>query len=55
MGLSAQLRFADLPEWRPYSKLFNETRSGSLAFLFLVCLREQAPDTALKQKSLSLS
>jgi hypothetical protein len=55
MGLSAPLRFADLPEWRPYSKLFNEPLRVSLAFLFLVCLREQAPVAALKQKSLSLS
>jgi hypothetical protein len=55
MGLSAQLRFADLPEWRPYSKLFNEPLRVSLAFLLLVRLRELAPDAALNQKSLSLS
>jgi hypothetical protein len=54
-GLSAPFHFADFPEWRPYSKLFNEPLRGSLAFLLFVCFREQAPVAALKQKSLSLS
>jgi hypothetical protein len=55
LGLSASFHFADFPKWRPYPKLFNEPLRVSLAFLLLVCLRELAPDAALKQKSLSLS
>ena len=54
-GLSASFHSADFPEWRPYSKLFNEPLRVSLPFLLFVCSREQAPVAALKQKSLSLS
>jgi hypothetical protein len=54
-GLSAALCSADIPEWRPYPKLFNESLRVSLPFLLFVCSREQAPVAASKQKSLSLS
>jgi hypothetical protein len=46
LGLSASFHFADFPEWRPYSKLFNEPLRASFPFLLLVCLRERAPDAA---------
>jgi hypothetical protein len=54
-GLSASLCSADFPEWRPYSKLFNEPLGVSLAFFTLIRSIKQAFFAASHKKSLSLS
>ena len=50
-GLSASLRSADFPKWRPYSKLFNEPLRVSLAFFTLIHSIKQACFAASHKKS----